>query len=144
MYIFCFRFLATGDSFITIGYNYRMSTATVSRIVHDTCIAIWKKLQPIYMKEPKKQDWENIAESFENIWHFKNCLGAIDGKYVAIKCPPHSGSKFYNYKKYYSIVLLAVVDAHKRFIIIDVGSLGRFSDGGIFNDSVFGKRLINN
>lgn len=143
-YIFCFRFLATGDSFKTIGYNYRMSTATVSRIVHDTCIAIWQKLQPIHMKEPTKQDWENIAEDFENIWQFKNCLGSIDGKHVAITCPPHSGSKFFNYKKYYSVVLLAVVDAHKRFIIIDVGSLGRFSDGGILNDSVFGKKLINN
>lgn len=41
------------------------------------------------------------------------------------------------------IVLLAVVDAHKRFIIIDVGSMGRFSDGGIFADSAFGYKLQN-
>lgn len=51
---------------------------------------------------------------------------------------------YFNYKKFYSIVLLAVVDAQKRFIVIDVGSMGRFSDGGILNDSVFGRKLDNN
>ncbi|CAG5020867.1 unnamed protein product [Parnassius apollo] len=41
----------------------------------------------------------------------------------------------YNYR--------VVVDANKRFIIIDVGSMGRFSDGGIFADSTFGYKLQN-
>lgn len=61
------------------------------------------------------------------------CVGAIDGKHVRIQCPGKSGSLFYNYKDYYSIVLFAVVDTEYKFIGIDVGSYGRESDAGIFN-----------
>lgn len=98
----------------------------------------------MYMKTPQRKDWENIANDFNLRWQFKNCVGAIDGKHVSIKCPPHSGSSYFNYKKFYSVVLLAVVDAYKKFIVIDVGSMGRFSDSGILNDSVFGRKLDNN
>lgn len=136
----CFRFLATGDSFRTIGYNYRVGNNTVSLIVKDVCNALWIHLQPIYMKLPTESEWEVIAEDFNDKWQFPNCFGAVDGKHISIKCPPQSGSNYFNYKKIYSVVLLAVVDAHKRFIIIDVGSMGRFSDGGIFADSAFGHK----
>lgn len=121
-----------------------MGDDTVSRIVKQVCTAIWSALQPLHMKEPTESDWIRISEEFEQMWQFKNCVGAIDGKHVSIKSPPHSGSDFYNYKHFFSIVLLAVVDANRKFIAIDVGSKGRFSDGGIFSDSIFGKKLVNN
>ena len=56
----------------------------------------------------------------------------MDGKHVRIKCPAHSGTMFYNYKQFFSIVLQAVVDARYRFIFVDVGAYGKQSDGGIF------------
>lgn len=37
-----------------------------------------------------------------------------------------------------------MVDANRKFSIIDIGSKGRFSDGGILADSVFGTKLANN
>ena len=57
---------------------------------------------------------------------------AIDGKYVRIQAPPHSGSQYYNYMDYYSIIMLAVVDANYKFMYVDVGSYGADSDAGIF------------
>ena len=86
----------------------------------------------MYMSVPIETEWKEIAENFMNKWQFPHCLGAVDGKHISIKCPPNAGSQFFNYKHFHSIVLLAVVDANKKFIIIDVGSMGRFSDGGIF------------
>jgi len=68
-------------------------------------------------------------------------LGAVDGKHIAIRKPLLSGSSFYNYKQYFSIVLMATVDANYRFTTINVGSMGRFSDANIFANSSLGKML---
>ncbi|KAB0805420.1 hypothetical protein PPYR_02390 [Photinus pyralis] len=93
------------------------------------------------MSDPSADMLKNSAERFKLKWNFDHCMGAIDGKHIQIKAPPKSGSSYFNYKKTFSIVLLAVVDADYRFLMIDVGSKGRFSDGGIFSSSFIGRRL---
>ena len=61
-------------------------------------------------------------------------MGALDGKHVALKCPANSGSKFYNYKGFYSIILMALVDADYKFIWVECGTNGGASDRQIFNN----------
>ncbi|XP_050307423.1 putative nuclease HARBI1 [Anthonomus grandis grandis] len=135
------RFLAAGDTFRSIAYSYRMGERTVSKIVEEVCQALWERLQSQVLEEPNTNDWKEIAKGFKDNCQFDHCVGAIDGKHVTIKAPPNSGSSFFNYKKTFSIVLLAVVDSNRKFIYIDVGSMGRFSDSGILNDSTFGRKL---
>ncbi len=82
-----------------------------------------------------KSNVSSIADQFFRKWKFPNCIGAIDGKHVRIKCPHHSGSFYFNYENYFSIVLQGLVDADYKFIGIEVGSYGKRSDGGIFSTS---------
>lgn len=96
------------------------------------------------MPVPTKEQWLRIAEEFWNTWNFPNCIGAIDGKHVVITAPANSGSEFFNYKKTFSIVLMAIVDADYKFICVDVGAYGKNSDGGIFSNSNIGKALQSN
>ncbi|CAG7832212.1 unnamed protein product, partial [Allacma fusca] len=67
----------------------------------------------------------------------------IDGKHFAIPAPPNSGSRYYNYKGYFSVVLLAVCDANYKFVLTNWGASGSESDGGIFRRSEIGKRVLN-
>nr|XP_054590582.1 uncharacterized protein LOC129154665 [Nothobranchius furzeri] len=93
------------------------------------------------MPEPTMEDWNATEEGFSERWNFPNFIGALDGKRVELQAPPSSGSKHYNYKGSHSIVLLAVVDAHYMFRVIDVAGYGRNSDGGILSESPLGKHL---
>ena len=42
-------------------------------------------------------------------------MGALDGKYGRTMAPPHSDSLYNNYKKFFSIILLALVNANYEF-----------------------------
>ena len=83
-----------------------------------------------------------LQMSYER-WNFPNCMGAIDGKHVIIQCPFNSGSLFYSYKSYFSIVLLAVASADYRFVMVDVGAYGSSNDSGVLNHTTFFKWLRN-
>eukprot|EP00102_Acyrthosiphon_pisum_P023738 XP_016660948.1 PREDICTED: uncharacterized protein LOC103309795 [Acyrthosiphon pisum] len=128
----CLRFLATGDTFGTIAFSYRVGEKSVRRIVYKTCEAIWKNLSPIYMSPPNQEQWQKIEEGFRTRWNFPNCVGSIDGKHVIINKPYHSGTLYFNYKKMCSLVLMAVVDAECRFIMVDVGGYTEKIAMGVF------------
>lgn len=136
----CLRYLATGETQQSLSFSFRMGRATVSKIVKETCHAIWEGLQGKYLKVPQTaEEWQKIGSDFETEWNFPNCLGALDGKHVCMECPKNGGSAYYNYKNFHSIVLLAVCDAKYCFTLVDVGSFGRENDAAILSESAFGK-----
>ncbi|XP_047032739.1 protein ALP1-like [Helicoverpa zea] len=139
----CLRYLTTGDSYQTIAFSFRVGHSTVSNIVKNVCVEIWILLQPTYMPAPSEETWRQSEFGYRELWNFPNCVGSIDGKHIAIKCPPNSGTHYYCYKNYFSIVLLAIVDPFYKFIIVDIGSYGRLSDSGIFENSNFYQAYLN-
>ena len=135
------RYLATGDAITTIAYNFQMGVSTARHVILDVCTAIWDFLTPIYIPVASEDKWKSIADEFYERLNFPNCIGAIDGKRVMIQCPFNSGSLFYSYKSYFSIVLLAVASADYRFIMVDVGAYGSSNDSGVLNHTTFFKQL---
>ncbi|KAM4019406.1 uncharacterized protein ACNLHF_000111 [Anomaloglossus baeobatrachus] len=138
------RFLATGENFSSLHLQFRLGKTTISEIIKETCQAIWETLQPIVMPTPTKESLMKIADDFLQIANFPHCIGAIYGKHIRIQQPPRSGSNFFNYKKYFSIVLMAVADAKYNFIAIDVGAHGSTGDSRVLQNSQIGLQFINN
>lgn len=115
---FYFRFLAIGDSYLIIAYSYRLGISTVQSIVINVCTAIIQKLTEEFMPTPTK-DFCKISDDFWNVWNFSNYIGAIDGIHVIITALMNSDSLYFNYKKTFSFVLMAIFDANYKFICID-------------------------
>ena len=68
-----------------------------------------------------KEEWLYCARKTAERWQFPNCIGAADGKHISVLHPFGSGTAYYNYKCYFSIVLLALVDFNYKFLFVDVG-----------------------
>ncbi|XP_033109337.1 uncharacterized protein LOC117110682 [Anneissia japonica] len=119
----CLRFLATGDSYGSFHYSYRMGILTVSMIIVEVRVAILERLSGIYMVMPSSPDeWEKLANDFYLRWNYPKSLGAIDGK-RHIQAPNNSGSKYFCYKGHFSIVLLALDDANYCFTILMLATM---------------------
>lgn len=98
----------------------------------NVCVEIWILLQPTYVPAPSEVTLSTITMFMEVIRSYRELW-----KHIAIKCPPNSGTHYNCYKNYFSIVLLAIVDPFYKFITVDIGSYGRMSDSGIFENSNF-------
>lgn len=93
------------------------------------------------MPELTEEKWRNIADGFKYRANFPYCLGAIDGKHIRLKKPRKTGYSYYNYKKYFSMILLATCDSNYMLTFVDIGSYGRCSHCTIFDESVLYKKL---
>ncbi|CAK1593449.1 unnamed protein product [Parnassius mnemosyne] len=138
------RYLRTGQTFSDLHFSYQLGKSTICLIVREVCLTIWNVLHSECLSLPRfPEDWLKIASGFEQVANFPNCVGCLDGKHVRIVCPEKSGSLFLNYKKHFSINLLAMCDSEYRFTYIHVGSCGSDSDSTIFKNTSLYTKLHN-
>ena len=129
------RYLATGDTSKSLQYGFRVAYNTICLLIPDVCQAIVEEYKDEVVKTPSTpQEWMVVANHMSNRWQYHHCLGAIDGKHIAIRKPMKAGSYYFNYKHFHSIVLMALVDGEYKFIWVDVGANGPASDAQIFED----------
>ncbi|CAH1993163.1 unnamed protein product [Acanthoscelides obtectus] len=138
------RYLASGNTFTDLHYSFRIGIKAISRIVREVCSNIWLLLHKEYMAIPDVSTWQNIAYAFEKTANFPNCIGAVDSKHIRLIKPEYSGSMYFNYKGYCSIVLMVIADSNYNFIYVDVGAYGKDCDSSVFKESSFWKKLQEN
>ena len=130
------RHIASGTKYAAVKFGWRVPHNTQSLAVREVCQAIIDEYLDEAMTCPTTPEgWREISEQFIEKWNFPHTCGALDDKHVACKAPPKSGSVCYNYKGFYSIVLMALVDADYKFLWADVCSPGVSSDVQIYNES---------
>lgn len=67
----------------------------------------------------------------EEMWQFPCCWSAVDSCHIPTKCPPkglESSKEYQNFKNFYSVVLMGMVDAKYKFIWASCGYPGNSHD----------------
>ena len=114
---------------------------TVGYIVNEVTSAIveclWEDSVTKHM--PKSEDeFKSKILDMEEAWQFPCCWSAVNGCHIPIKCPPgglESCKEYHNFKNFYSIVLMAIVDAKYRFIWASCRFPGNSHDSIIFQST---------
>ena len=127
--------MATADSYKSLMYGFRVASNTIYLFVPEVCEAIYQIYKNEELKCPSTtHEWREISQQFGQRWKLQHALRALDGQQPAMECPRWSRFRYYNYKGFYSVDLLALVNANYRFLWAVVGSNGCCSDAQIFND----------
>ncbi|KAM7297561.1 uncharacterized protein ISCGN_022712 [Ixodes scapularis] len=128
--------LATSAEDRTVGNLFGVSRSSVSMIFREFCDVILSELEPRFVRFPKPDQLEDHMQRFTAVTGFPQGVGALDGCHIEI-CPPKEyAADYHNYKGWYSMILLAVVDHNYRFLYVNVGSPGRNHDSAVFRKSM--------
>ncbi|XP_053995489.1 uncharacterized protein LOC128885455 [Hylaeus anthracinus] len=133
------RFLASGDSFTSLTYLFKMSAQSISRSVFLVCEALIQTLKDHIKLPNTPEEWIQCANIFDETWNFPHAIGAIDGKHIMLQTTLNTGSENNNDELFHSIVLFTLVDAKCNFLFIDVGR--PIFDGVMFKHSAIYKKL---
>lgn len=88
------RYLATGESFTSLAFQFRVSYSEVAKIVRVCLASIKHRMLRSEVPELTSEDLRKNAEDFNALWHFPNCCGAIDGKKHSHTVPRQIRCKF--------------------------------------------------
>ncbi len=128
-------YMATGDSSKCLQYGFHVAYNCICLLIAEVTSTIVDTYhEEVIITPTTPDDWMVIAINNSRKWQYHHCLGAIDGKHVAIRKPMKAGSYYYNYKNFHSIILITLVDGDYKFTWVEVGANGTSLDAQIFED----------
>ena len=64
------RYIATGESFHSLSFQFRFSLNAVSYIIKGCCNDLVDEFVPVFVKTPSfEQEWLEISKQFETRWN---------------------------------------------------------------------------
>ena len=133
--------LARGDYYYTIAEMTGLGVSSVCTICSEVTRAIVENMWEdcVNKRLPKTpEEFKTKIVDMEELWQFPYCWSAVDGCHIPIKCPPgglESCKEYHNFKNFYSIVMMALVDSKCRFIWGTCGFPGNSHDAIIFQST---------
>ncbi|CAN0403282.1 unnamed protein product [Ascophyllum nodosum] len=122
---------------------FEISDGYVTKYTPEVVQAVKKTMQLKYVAWPTPSEQDYISKAFQKRTGMKNVVGAIDGSHIPIPAPSEAAQgSYYNYKGFFSVVLVAIVDNDGLFRWICAGAPGSCGDGEIFKWSRWYKKLI--
>ena len=85
-----------------------------------------------------EEDFRQALIDMESEWQLKFAFAAINGSHLPIKCPPvgpEAMKQYHNFKNFYSVVLLALVDAKYRVMWAALGAPSNTHDSTYFQST---------
>ena len=76
------------ESYTSLQYHCRVGRTTIGKFVLKVCKAILHEFQKEYLICPTDpEEWKSTEEKFRNRWNVPHAVGALYGKYIAIRKP---------------------------------------------------------
>ncbi|KAL3194663.1 hypothetical protein MRX96_046009 [Rhipicephalus microplus] len=119
----------------TVANLFGVERSTVNTLYRQFCEAVVAVLEHKWIKMVIAEEMARHIQKFEAVTGFHQGVGALDGCHFPISPPKEHATDYYNYKGWYSIILLALVDHRYRFRYINVGAPGRCHDSHVFGYS---------
>uniref|UniRef100_A0A8C5M830 Carbohydrate sulfotransferase n=1 Tax=Leptobrachium leishanense TaxID=445787 RepID=A0A8C5M830_9ANUR len=76
------KYLATGQSLVSLHYAFMIGQSTASNIIRETCCALWDILHDVVMKKPNKEEWMAIADVFAKTCNFQFSISIIKNMFL--------------------------------------------------------------
>ena len=118
-----------------------LGVSTVCSIVSEVSKAIIDNLWEDSVKRHFPEGEAHYKETMlnmEELWQFPCAWAAVEGCHLPLKCPAsgaESRKEYHNFKNFYSIVLMAMVDANYKFIWASCSYPGNSHDSIIFQST---------
>ena len=91
-----------------------------------------------------RRRFEKENTGMDEMWQFPHCWSAIDGCHVPIECPPGGSGGAKKNPQFYSVVAMALVDSHSRFVLGTCGFPGNSCDSIIFQSTELWRDIMEN
>ena len=130
----CLYRLTRGDYLFSIGELFGYAECTVCEIVIEVCVAITNALWESCVKNifsKGSEDFKEATNLMNAEWQFHFAFSTTGGSHLSIKCPecrPEAMQSYFNFKRFNSIVLKALVDARYKFIWASIRAPGNTHD----------------
>lgn len=94
-------------------------------------------LQAQYVRWPTVAECRTISAQFASYAGLRGVIGSVDCSHIAVRVRDRDRVTYNCRKMFYSVHLMAIVDAADRFLHVNIGSSGAMSDSSVLRYSSF-------